>query len=225
MARGKRAGAIAVLTALVLVVALASPAHAVNRDKVRRPGPPRVLLLGDSITESYQDEAATLLTRRGYQVIKAGRGGTGLLDADHCNGQWQRFLTSLADPDIVVVEYVGNYLFYPPCTKLPVLKRTAPKFLRHWTKSARLTQRLLMKRGARFLWVLNPAVDYPPRTAQMPLLNDAYRRVGGTKTGYVDAWTAFGGAVYNASLHAPDGIHLSQAGQNRLAALVANAIG
>ena len=166
MARSKRAGAIAGLAMLVLAVGLADTAHAVNRERVRRPGPPRVLLMGDSITASYQDETETLLARRGYQVIKAGRGGTGLLDADHCTGQWQRFVA-----------------------------------------------------------VLVPAVRYASYTHRVPRLNDAYRRVGGTKTGFVDAWTDFGGAVNNPSLHAADQLHLNQAGQDRMAALVANAVG
>ena len=41
----------------------------------------------------------------------------------------------------------------------------------------------------------------------------------------MDAWSAFGGFTYNPGLHVADGVHLSQAGQDRLAALVVAAVG
>jgi hypothetical protein len=81
-----------------------------------------------------------------------------------------------------------------------------------------------MARGARFYWVLAPATAFPGRVTAMPKLNEISRKVAGRRAGLVDAWNGFGGK-YNAALHEPDGLHLSQAGQDRLARLVVAAIG
>jgi hypothetical protein len=222
-ARAVRNAAVVIVLTLGLVLGSATTAQAANRAKVRRPGPLRALLVGDSITASYQDEAAALLEARGYQVSKSGLGGTGLLDVTQCRGDYAQALLTYTDPDIVVGEWVGNN----GTTALPICAPPAPfasaAWYRDWKKSARLTQKILMSRGARFLWVLAPAVSYPNRVSVIPRLNAIYRQVAGQRAGLVDAWTGFG-VTYNPSLHVADGIHLNQAGQNRLAALVAQAV-
>jgi hypothetical protein len=73
--------------------------------------------------------------------------------------------------------------------------------------------------------MLMPQANLASGPTVMPTLNRIYREVGGRKTGFVDAWTAFGGSTYDASLHAADGLHLNLAGQQRLAEVVTAAVG
>jgi lysophospholipase L1-like esterase len=73
--------------------------------------------------------------------------------------------------------------------------------------------------------MLMPQTNLPSGPSVMPTLNDLYREVGGRKTGFVDAWSAFGGSTYNAALHVADGLHLNAAGRQKLADLVVAAVG
>ena len=52
-----------------------------------------------------------------------------------------------------------------------------------------------------------------------------YRGLAGAKAGLVDAWTVFGGSMYNPAFHVADGTHLNQTGQDKLASLVVAAVG
>jgi lysophospholipase L1-like esterase len=212
------------LASVLGIMAFAPSAAAATRTKVRKPGPPRVLLLGDSITAGYQDRAATALAALGYRVTKAGVGGRSLLDANMCRAGQAYIWADTVDPDIVVVQALGNYAQLvgggmPACTPA-VVPGTKP-FFRRWRTAARLNQKVFTKRKARVLWILGP-VTSPPKL--VPPLNDIYRRVAGTKAEIVDAWSNFGGSTYNASLHIWDGVHLNETGSQRLANLVVTAI-
>ena len=219
------------VAALVVVFVLAgvSPAHAVNRGKVRRPGPIRVLLIGDSLTEQYQARVQPLLGPE-YQVITGGVPGSSMLDADLCDGSRSQLLVNLYDPDIVVAEYTGNYGLLAALggpAKCVTTPYGSTKFFSKWATSARKNQRILKSRGARLIWTLLPASSTVNLAgnykAAIPRLNTIYRKTAPKGT-YVDLWTAFGGATYNASLHHPDGLHLSAAGNSTFASMVASAV-
>jgi hypothetical protein len=221
---GRASSICIVAVAVIVAVALAvSPAGAATRDSVRSPGPRRVLLVGDSITVSYQGLAAARLEAKGYVVIKAGVGLTGLLDAGRCRGEYASALAAAHDPDIIVYEHVTNYQSWPACKGAGAYLST--KYWKRLQGAARLTQKPFLKRKARFLWMLMPQTNMSSGPSVMPTLNTLYRRVGGKKTGFVDAWTAFGGATYNASLHIADGLHLNAAGQQKLADVVVASVG
>jgi lysophospholipase L1-like esterase len=202
---------------------VAPTAGAATRDRLRRAGPRRVLLVGDSITISYQSLAAARLQAKGYVVIKAGVGLTGLLDEGRCRGEYANALAAAHDPDIIVYEHVTNYQSWPAC------KNTGPylskKYWKRLKGAARLTQKPFLKRKARFLWMLMPQTNLSSGPSVIPTLNNMYRQVGGKKTGFVDAWTAFGGPTYHASLHIADGLHLNATGQQKLADVVVAAVG
>jgi lysophospholipase L1-like esterase len=225
--RGVRSIVLAACVCLALVVT-ATPAGAANRAKVRKPGPLRVLLLGDSITVGYQGTAAAKLAAKGYQVTVAGVRGSSILDVNECRGKAARLLLKAVDPDVVVFENTGNYglltyLGLPPCK--PVLTKGSARFFAKWEKAAKVNQAALMRKGARFLWILNPTVSAahdPPRTL-IPTINAIYRRIA-PPGGVIDAWSAFGGSTYNAGLHT-DGLHLSAAGITKMSDLVVAAVG
>jgi lysophospholipase L1-like esterase len=212
----------ALLVALVLV-AVVEPAGATKRERIRRPGPRRVLLVGDSITANYQDEAAAALRAKGYEVFTEGVYYTGLLDANQCHGDQARAQLGRDDPDIVIFENVGNYAGAPKCS--PAVDYGSEAFYRRWRTSARLSQRILLTARARFFWIVAPTVTYEARRLVVPKVNAIYRQIAGNRAQLIDAWTAFGGSTYNAGYHQADGLHLNQSGQNRLAALVVSAIG
>jgi lysophospholipase L1-like esterase len=216
---GVRVAAVALLSTLI-ATASAVPAGAADRVKVRRPGPLRVLLVGDSFTARYQDAAAEALRSKGYQVFPGGVEGTGLLDANQCRGRYAYALLTLVDPDVVVFTSVGNYIILPHCS--PTVAYASKQFFRKWKTAARITQRALTRKAARFLWVLAPAGR---ANTMVPRLNEIYRKIAGKRAGVIDAWTAFGGATYQPALHEADGNHLNAAGSQRLAALVVAAVG
>ncbi|MGZ4691041.1 MAG: DUF459 domain-containing protein [Acidimicrobiia bacterium] len=183
--------------------------------------PTRVLLMGDSLTAFNGTRVAELLGSK-YQTTNAGIGGTSLLDANVCDGSRARRLIKRYDPQIVVVEYTGNYAQtattgQPICgPRLPYASR---QFLRAWKQSAQLNQRLLSA-SARVLWVEVPMPGNAYRAA-VPGINEAYRSVAGSPAGLVDAWKPFGGPSYRADLHLPDRLHLNRPGNELLAKLIA----
>ncbi len=220
--------ALAACVVCALFAVPATPAGAVDRVKVRKPGPLRVLLLGDSITVGYQGEAAAKLAAKGYQVTVAGVRGSSILDVNECRAKAAKILLKAVDPDVVVFENTGNYglltyLGIPPCK--PVLTKGSAKFFAKWEKAAKVNQAALVKKGARFLWLLNPTVSavHDPQRTLIPTINGIYRRIA-PPGGLIDAWTAFGGSTYNASLHT-DGLHLSAAGITKMSDLVVVAVG
>jgi lysophospholipase L1-like esterase len=222
-----------VLVALTLMLALvmvSAPSVAgATKQKIRRPGPLRVLLVGDSLTTNYGPVAAPRLRLLGYQVTIASTGGSGLLDADKCHGRYAKQLLKTVEPDVVVYQNKGNYNLLtpygvPPCR--PLLDYGTPPFYNRWERAARQSQKILSRYGARFIWVLNPSValNIDPGRQIVPHLNRIYSTLA-PSGGFVDAWTPFGGATYDPALHQPDGLHLSAAGSELMANLVVAAIG
>ena len=213
-------GTVVGLVSLAVVAVCALPAGAATRT----PGPRRVLLVGDSITVSYQDEAAAMLRAKGYQVRLAGFPGRSLLDVNMCKASEAHYWSSSFDPDVVVYQAIGTYGLLtgggiPPC--LPSVTPGSVPFFRKWKSAANLNQRAFTAR-ARFLWILNPQTAPAKNTAA---LNTIYRDVAQGKAGLIDGWTAFGGATFDPQWRIWDGVHLNQAGQTRLANLVVAAIG
>jgi lysophospholipase L1-like esterase len=224
----KRVIAIVVLIAAVALIA--DPLAAATPDRRKRnPGPLRVLLVGDSITRDYTQVAIPQLQAKGYQVIYAGVPGRSLLDANQCTGIGANRYLGLFDPDVVVMQYTGNYGLLTaaeihPCQ--PLVELATKPFFKQWKRAAKINQKILTKRKARFFWILNPVVHpaYDPTRTLVPGINNIYRKVAGRRAGVIDAWTAFGGSVLFASLHT-DGLHLSDSGKQRMANLVVRAVG
>jgi lysophospholipase L1-like esterase len=209
---GRRRALLACVAALMSVAVVSGPAGAADEAPSE---PLRVLLVGDSITASYWDDAAVAFRAKGYDVMVNAVGGSGLRDAWACHGRRPKTLRRW-DADVVVYQSIGTYGKLPPCS--PTLQGS-PRFYRQWENEADAAQRILTRDGGRFLWVLNPQTN-PARSVD--LFNAIYLREG---TEFVDAWSAFGGWTYNPSLHIADGVHLNQDGQRLLAELVVAAVG
>lgn len=188
--------------------------------KHRKPGPVRVLLVGDSLTVSYQSATATKLATSGYLVTRAGVAQSSILDRGVCDGAAARALLASADPDVVVFENNGNYGLRPginPCA--PRVKPGSQAFYRQWMAAARRNQKILTSRNAKFLWVLSPSVSGAPKRPMIPKINSVYQRIAGKRIGLIDAWDAFGGSRFDPRLH--DGAQqLNAAGADRMAAYI-----
>jgi lysophospholipase L1-like esterase len=217
--------AVLVLAPIVAIALFASTAGAATREQLRKPGPRRVLLIGDSITVNYQDATAALLDARGFLTIKAGVGASSLLDENRCKGALVRQMVAFVDPDVVVLQGSGNYANLTPGVGVcrPQVTYGSPAFFKLWTRASKVTQRRALRRKAQVLWVINPTVAFEPKRRAIPQINTIYRQVAGTKAGLIDAWTAFGGPVFDQSLRY-DVQHLNAAGARRMAELIDAAI-
>jgi hypothetical protein len=138
--------------------------------------------------------------------------GTGLLDADHCRRQQAKRIAKTL-PDVVVLQYAGN-MFRPACrTPRPLVG--SKKFVRRWRKEAKEITRVLTNKGAEVIWVETPLATMVPYSSTIPTLNEVFETIGPT----VDAaWPA------DPAMHDPDGLHLSQEGQERLATEVVEVV-
>jgi hypothetical protein len=215
---GMKRAVAAGLIALGVVVS-APVAGAASRAETRQPGPQRVLLVGDSITVNYQDVAAAELGARGYQVIPAGIAGISLLDTDICGGAYARNLLKMVDPDVVVFENNGNYAVRRGVGVCRPTEYGTDVWLRRWKNAAAINQRVLKRKGARFIWVQAPSVRMQPKAAVVPKLNAIYDKLGDT----ADAWTEFGGETFDSSLRY-DGQHLNESGAELMTDVVVDAV-
>jgi hypothetical protein len=195
--------------------------------------PKQVLLVGDSFTHLYGQQAAAELRTRGYSVDVVGVQGAGLLDVGRCDGSYARALAATYHPDLTVIEYTGNYNipragprfggppFFFPCQ--PLLEYGTEAFFRAWKRSANRTTTAFKGRVA---WMLVPSTTREPFRSAIPRLNSIYRTIATTRapTSTVDAWARFGGASFNAKLHDPGELHPNDLGIAALSRLVVEAV-
>jgi hypothetical protein len=209
----RRALVAGVLVAAIVVATPGLAAAAKTRAKVRRPGPLRVLLVGDSNTVGYQNAAANALAARGYQVVKAGVPLTGLMDTNYCKGRWAKPAAGFYDPDVVVFEYVGNYGYQPKCFEKVAWESAT--WYKQWAKQAAKMKKPFTKRKARILWVAMPPILVSPWSRTVPRLNAIHRTLG---TPVVETWTS---TTYSKAGEP----HLTPSGYQALAERVVAAIG
>jgi lysophospholipase L1-like esterase len=182
-------------------------------------------LLGDSITEQYSLGAVPTLLAQGYDVRARGIGGTGLLDANECRGQRATATLTQDDPDIVILQNIGNYGFNPACD--PTMPFGTEAFYGAWHRAAQQVTDILRSRGGDVVWMLNPPVPAgSPWETSVLRFNDIYRFIalGTPGVGIVDAFNPFGGRTFDATVRAADGVHLNASGVTRMAALVNRAV-
>jgi PKD repeat protein len=173
----------------------------------RRPGPTRVLIIGDSITTQYYGAAASLLQGLGYATSTWNFPGTGILDKVRYHTTWLDDLISAKDPDKVVIEFAGNLGFVEPFD--PSLVWGSAAFYAAWAGEATADTARLRARGALVYWMLAPRALSAPMSEIIPNVNSIY---DGLDTGVVDCFTPFGGATPDPALRSPEGLHLNQRG-------------
>jgi PKD repeat protein len=197
----------------------------------RKSGPTRVALVGDSITAFYGSTAAARLTADGYAVTVYGLSAQGILDARWCNGAMARAVQALTDPDIVVLEQLGDYADpawvdrEPPCDPSVIID--TPEFFAGWEREARLQTSIYRAAGARVYWMGNIPVSYNGWRQRAVRLSAIYADVAASTpgVGFFDAYVPFGGPRFDASLRDPETmLHLSATGIDLMSNLVRSAV-
>ena len=233
------------LAAAFFVGSLMAPSAARGSILFGRPArqPTRVLLIGDSImTQSSLFVEAGL-----HDQIAAGRltvvtqavPGSGLLSkAQYPWDQQVERLSAGYRPDVVVILFVGNCPAPLRDADGPELTCDTPGFFIGWADAAARATRVFESRGSRVVWVLPPPMAGAARQAHVDGVSVAYRAVGLAHPAvtYVDGRRALGGpgGEFEAQLPGPDGtpvamrttdgVHLTPAGSQRMAAAILAAI-
>ena len=189
----------------------------------RVPGPPRVALVGDSITSNYTDYAKPVLEAEGYAVYEDVVAGSGLLDANECHGQEATSILTTQDPDVVVFDNVGNYGFFPKCTPSTSDPST---FYADWDAAAINDTDILTSKGASLYWLIGPGFPVAGYSYEDPVLDGFYLAIAAsTKNVYtIDTLDPFGPTTANLALRAPDEEHLNPAGDTLMTSVVTSSI-
>ncbi len=190
----------------------------------RLPGPPRLALVGDSITAAYTDYLKPVLEAEGYAVMEDGVPGAGLLDANECNGALASNIVASQDPDTVVWDSFGNFNGFPPCN--PSLVADSPAWVAAWQTAAVTDSTVMTAKGASLYWVIGAASPLAPWTNRILQGNSDYLAIAAhTPNVYaIDMYTAFGGATPNLSLRYADRLHLSPAGDQLVTSVIVHSI-
>jgi hypothetical protein len=191
----------------------------------------KVLLIGDSLMQSAGAAATGDLQRQGFQVQVAAYFGTGLLDTKFDWLGRMRQLVAQYQPDIVVVEFVGNYGLFGT---RPGIADMTPQFYAAWAAAAQQATDILSSNHAQVYWVLGPPMAKPAMEAKLRTLDEVYQGLRAPSSParrplFVDEVKPFSDAQggYLPSVVGPDGkpiplrqsdgLHLTPAGTQRFA--------
>jgi hypothetical protein len=219
----------------VLALAAASPSFAQTGTK-----PLKVLLVGDSLMVGAKDAIASSLATRNATVHFVGKEGTGLLTNQMGWLDFIRSEISTWGPDIVVIESCCNYAtglkyFYRMVDGSHAWPDTSKMFLA-WEVAARRAVRVASTRGAKVYWVLTPPAStdiYDGLIARrVERFNEIYTRLGVPLIDWGAALTADGSYTpflkdangNRVRVRTYDGLHITPAGDTRVARLTIKAI-
>jgi hypothetical protein len=182
--------------------------------------PPRVLLVGDSITGEYAPSAVGALRHDGYHAIARAYPGVGLLDRMprvNAPAALRHDLGSVS-PSVVVAEFSGNYgIADPPLAGVPL---GSEAFFTAWDAEVQTFTREATGNGATVVWLLAPRPvrgDTTVNDRLDALYRDEQQRGA---AGVLDPSTAVSLFDRGGNLYAPDGRHLSATGVKLIADLV-----
>jgi len=198
----------------------------------------KVLAIGDSLTAQSTPALVADLRAKGFDPQVHAISGSGLLDT---KVNWATEVTSSVrsfDPDIVVVEFIGDYGLFGT---RPGVAFRSPQFYEEWVVAAQELEQILTSRGAQVYWVTGPPVAQAAGEQQVQEIDHIYEalRASNTASGRpltIDEVTPFSapGGGYTEFLpgpggnpvqvRAPDGTHFTQAGTERFAGVIADAI-
>jgi hypothetical protein len=230
--RTPRMGVRWLLVVAVVVAAVAVPIGVLHSR------PARVELMGDSLMLGAAPDVSTDLGLEGDRVdASLAVDGAGLLDNSPDWLDKARTVVARFDPDIVVVEYVGNYgTFGGP---IPGVTVYSPAFFRDWAVRSQRLEDILTSRGATVYWVIGPPIA--PRVAavgvqRLDAIYEHLRAPAGGRPPLIDITGAVTGGTgrYRLSLpgpggrpipvHRPDGVHFTRYGDALMARAIAQAI-
>lgn len=190
----------------------------------------RVLVVGDSITQSAQEPITAALAAQGADVRILAWGGTAPCDwIDPVTTEVATF-----DPDVVLIEFAGNDL--TPC--IADTPRNHPDFINRYTADATALTTAARAGGATVRWTSVPHVDHHAHEAIARRLNEQYRALSddGVLTPLRAALTVDGGFARDdrcraatecgdaapftsVQIRSDDGLHLAPAGTVRMASV------
>jgi hypothetical protein len=198
----------------------------------------KVLAIGDSLTAQSASVLAADLQAKRFDPEVHAISGSGLLDTKIDWANQTASLVKSFDPDIVVVEFIGDYGLFGT---RPGVDLRSPQFYAEWAAAAQQVEDILTSRGAQVYWVLGPPVaqlggeqevleiDHiyqslraPNTPSGRPLTIDAVTPFSTPGGGYSEFFPGPGGTPVQ--VRAPDGTHFTEAGVERFAATIADAI-
>ena len=193
-----------------------------------------VLLVGDSILRQTGPSLQEELGRD--DVRNEAVNGSGLITPSVFD--WQAAVPELleGDPDVVVVLFIGNHTDedVPLDPDGDPIEKGSPEFFAAWGEAAEQLAVTLVEAGVEIRWVLPPPMLDPANQAVADGLAEQYRAVAerDPEVVLVDASEVLADADgrflaqvdvggQTVPLRAGDGVHLDEAGAQRLAALIA----
>lgn len=121
----------------------------------------RVALIGDSIMDLASCSVAESLADDGIRTSRHAVSGSGLLAGLDWIANTKQILQA-EHPDVVVAEFVGNYLPGPITdAKGNVIADNSPEFFAAWQQRAEDLSREVRAAGARLYWVSPPPITNP----------------------------------------------------------------
>lgn len=226
-----------VIVTCVLALAAASPAMAQAQTS---PKPRKVLLVGDSLMVGAKDAIASSLADHNATVKFVGKEGTGLLTNQMVWLDFIRYEVATWAPDIVVIESCCNYAtglkyFYQQADGSHIWPDTKRMF-QAWEVAARAAVRIASKKGAKVYWVLTPPASddiYDGLISRrVERFNEIYTRLGVPLIDWGAALTKDGSYTpflkdakgNRVRVRTYDGLHITPAGDTRVARLTARTI-
>jgi hypothetical protein len=207
-----------------------------------RDGDRRVLFVGDSLMFGASSQLEWRFESAGAQTRFVGGYGSGLLSGQ---GWWVREIehqVATWKPDVVVIEACCNYGVGEPLYRMPDGARVSSQtddMYAWWQDRAEAAASAAGRYGAEVFWVTTPAADaklWPLYEDRIPRFNEIAADLDVTLIDWRGALTPDGTFVETVEvdgeavrIRATDGLHLAEAGNERVVALtfdvVADALG
>ena len=186
----------------------------------------RVMAIGDSLMVQAGPAVTQELSAQGYDVQVHAVPGSGLLDTKDDWAQMASSLVASFNPDIVIVEFIGDYGLFG---ERPGIPPDSVQFFNAWRFAAQRLEDILTAQHAQVYWVLGPPVAQLSGEMRLATLDHIYETLDAPNTGTghpptVDLTPDFSASRggYTEYLHGPhgtsvqirqpDGTHLTLAG-------------
>ncbi len=224
-----------VVTAVALVIVVGATIGVILANETHGE---RVLCIGDSLMFQAVPAMTAALGSKGYDVRFNAVPGSGLLDTRYDWLETAKGLVADFNPDIVVAEFIGDYGLLG---MRPGVPPNSQAFFDAWRVAAQQMEDILTKRHAQVYWVIGPPVAQPVGQHNLTILDQIYQTLVAPDTDsgrppVIDMNSAFSapGGGYTASIRGPqgqsvqvrtsDGTHLTPAGEDLFAQVVAQAV-
>jgi hypothetical protein len=191
-------------------------------------GVERVVIVGDSLVVGAQDEMIELFAANGVEHRFIAVSGTGLLTDQGVRLTELEAALEELNPDVVIIESCCNYDGTYSLADGTVVPSDSELLWDAWANQARLMVSAAQAHGAEVFFVITPrAIDgtwFSDLDDRIQRFNEIYRSLGVTLIDWDDALYPRAVAEGQASVRATDGLHLSAAGNEVVAATTWEAV-